>query len=518
MKFRPLKYIVAGVVSILIPGMFILLTLKLEEKPKVEYIIDPEIKQEVTALKRTIEELRKELGKGEEERKRPDTKSSSLDINLKGLPEAIVTELTPPNSSPTIVIPPSGGTTAPYTTASVITSYNEQLKAFIDCPICQNLKDSIEGRRKIKNYCRNYNAAARKAVFLQSTIAKVGDSNDGSDYGDLKDEILTILNELKFYFELLVKEIGFKNISCPNLVEVLKRFDYKLDQSKPSKIFDSIELSNKIGGKNDLGGFSGLEIKNFDPETNEVTLLAVSDGSQKPPGLMTEFSIKLDSNMLLKDSFKIYNTHKLDSLSPESIRIKDNDKQFVYGTSEFGNDPRPDWKEIWVSTLEGALSQRIKLEFEFPFSYNAGLEGMELFDSKIVVALEKLNSSGQSKFYIFNAKSGELVIDPFSYTLSVPCANANYGISEILHYKDYKFLVLERGLCGKTSYSRIYLFDLLGNEGKKLVHEFGNSKNFEGMCWGPDISRYEKTLFVISDNNYKGVSELVMLGLNLNQL
>ena len=153
----------------------------------------------------------------------------------------------------------------------------------------------------------------------------------------------------------------------------------------------------------------------------------------------------------------------------------------------------------------------------------------------------------------FNKDSGEPT-DQFAYKLDgIAKLPINYfavnGVTEILEYAENKFLVLERsysagyGSHGNTV--KIFEVDaskasktlninrLKGEEyklaTKKLLFNFNSVEdqltkgiidNIEGMCFGPQLENGNRSLILVSDNNFnsfaKQINQFILLEININ--
>jgi hypothetical protein len=132
------------------------------------------------------------------------------------------------------------------------------------------------------------------------------------------------------------------------------------------------------------------------------------------------------------------------------------------------------------------------------------------------------------------------VLGQYAYALdAIPAApatgkNADNGVSEILPLNSHQLLVLERAGVQQAdstykNYVRLYLVDTDGASNidgvaalvgatytplkKRLVHDLntlGLSKvdNLEGMAWGPLLANGNRSLVLVSDNNFNAASQI----------
>lgn len=153
---------------------------------------------------------------------------------------------------------------------------------------------------------------------------------------------------------------------------------------------------------------------------------------------------------------------------------------------------------------------------------NAAIEGMCMLDSfNILTATEAAlfaDKNPESIMTLMNL-SEAWNIKPtiqFRYPLNPENGIAS-GLSEVLCLSENQILTLERGVSLEKSGMKynvlLYKVDLDRKEAgkikvgeKKLIYDFkthSQAENFEGMTLGPLIDGKFKSLFVISDNNFK---------------
>ncbi|MFI6029143.1 esterase-like activity of phytase family protein [Amycolatopsis magusensis] len=98
--------------------------------------------------------------------------------------------------------------------------------------------------------------------------------------------------------------------------------------------------------------------------------------------------------------------------------------------------------------------------------------------------------------------------EPIFAQADPPGAFANNGVTSILHAEHNRFLIMERSfVTGVGNKVRVFEIDLTKPGRKKLVTDLSTLglstvDNVEGMTWGPRLPSGERTLLLVSDNNF----------------
>ncbi|MGC7093266.1 esterase-like activity of phytase family protein [Amycolatopsis lurida] len=111
--------------------------------------------------------------------------------------------------------------------------------------------------------------------------------------------------------------------------------------------------------------------------------------------------------------------------------------------------------------------------------------------------------------------------EPIFAEANPPGAFANNGVTSILHREGNRFLVMERSfVTGVGNKVRIFEIDLAKPGKKKLVTDLSTLglstvDNVEGMTWGPRLPSGERSLVLVSDNNFAAtqVTQVIALAL-----
>ena len=336
------------------------------------------------------------------------------------------------------------------------------------------------------------------------------------------------------------------------------------------KIFtDSIELRflDDYIIENDLmiegtkvGGLSGIDYK-------DGTYYIACDHPGDPRFYSSEIIInqnKIDT-VLFSEVIKLDRTSgflKTNTLDLEAIRIDSNSGNIVL-TSE-GAIKQNQKPSIFYVDSQGNFLKNFSLPEYFTSTgiqqprNNGVFEGLTKdFDNEgfwVGMELPLTKDGSKPKLFPtrspirithFNKNSGE-ADDQFVISLGniskIPWMYfAVNGLTELIQYAPHKFLVLERAFsAGHGSYGNtVRVFDVNSENAsntlkiqnlrkekyikatKKLVFDFKSVKkkltdgiidNVEGMTFGPDLPNGNKTLILISDNNFNS------LGKQLNQL
>ncbi|AXB48924.1 esterase-like activity of phytase family protein [Amycolatopsis albispora] len=111
--------------------------------------------------------------------------------------------------------------------------------------------------------------------------------------------------------------------------------------------------------------------------------------------------------------------------------------------------------------------------------------------------------------------------EPIFAASNPPGAFANNGVTSILAAEHNRFLVMERSfVTGVGNKVRIFEIDLAKPGKKKLVTDLSalglsTVDNVEGMAWGPRLPSGERSLVLVSDNNFSAtqVTQVITLAL-----
>ena len=161
---------------------------------------------------------------------------------------------------------------------------------------------------------------------------------------------------------------------------------------------------------------------------------------------------------------------------------------------------------------------------------NSGIEGLSLSSDgqSVLAAVERplLQENDQEKrfvhFYEFAKAESSSPHQDYIYPLSEN--GFMTGVSEVLSLEEKKYFVLERGISPQignaifymTSLSLVDLNDVKIENKKKILRksllnvELG-SENFEAMAWGPSWGKYDRTLWILNDNNFSKSEKNVFL-------
>lgn len=303
--------------------------------------------------------------------------------------------------------------------------------------------------------------------------------------------------------------------------------------------------NNKI-----VGGISGID---YNLKENCFYLIS-DDRSEHDNARFYKASIKIRNSKI--DTIEILSTIYLkndnkqlyirEGIDCESIRVLKNGTNFLIG-DEGGNVGQPG---IRIYDSVGNLVRNLKLSSNFlnDTQNNKSFESLSLLPHKnrLLFATESpLKSDGLESDYKIKGKirlvsmnynTGKQLTQASYFTeLLLPEHRNSYneasvGLSEILSIDEQHFYALER--VGVKIGTYVYDFDCklfyveikkesLTNRNyitkKKEVFNFsavqGGKRNFEGMCFGPEINHH-KTLIIVSDNNFtKEPSTFILLQL-----
>jgi hypothetical protein len=304
----------------------------------------------------------------------------------------------------------------------------------------------------------------------------------------------------------------------------------------------------KVAGTS-VGGLSGLA---FDKARGRWLALS-DDRSEKAPARFYELRLAYDATTfrgaavtgvvtLRTADDKPFPTRTID---PEALRLAGNGD--LYWTSE--GDARAGFSpSLNASKPDGGFLRG----FPLPARYqngdgshgprdNLAFEGLAIApDGKtLILALENaliedgpkasLAAGSPVRITTINAASGEpgpewvYVTDPIRQAPAKPGGFADNGVSEILPLSKDALLVLERGYAqGRGNSIRLYRAEIAGaTDVSHLDHLAGAAwqplrktllldldrlgvilDNFEGMEWGPDLADGNRSLVLVSDDNF----------------
>lgn len=320
------------------------------------------------------------------------------------------------------------------------------------------------------------------------------------------------------------------------------------------KPFGGIQLRTKQYPK--LGGLSGLF---FDQNTETLVLISDDSTEDFPRSyqLSLEFlkgrvEVKIDS----KRNFSIENEPlPLGSVDLEGISKSKEGDFFLASEGRKDNSERTPSK-ILVATQEGKIINSIPLPSKFspaPLSLqldqksgitpNRGIESLTVSPSgdDLFVGTENAlfqdqkqgdcHSRGRSRILKYRvALLGEESPQEFIYqtdTVENLDMCLNFGLVELLALDEFHFLALERGVTLKPPWvsTRIYKVSIaeasnvshlnsvvnhsFKEASKELVYEMQGSfpddilDNYEGMAFGPKLPSGNRTIVLVSDDNFK---------------
>ncbi|MFT4660491.1 MAG: hypothetical protein ACI8XB_000759 [Patiriisocius sp.] len=306
-----------------------------------------------------------------------------------------------------------------------------------------------------------------------------------------------------------------------------------------------------------VGGLSGIDFYNGQ-------YYAICDDEQLPRVYIMDISITdqgiegitIASVIHLRDYENRNYTGKL--IDPEDIRVHPHDGNLVW-VSE-GKVKKGEGPKIVLSSMDGIEKQTITLDtWNIPVErkkgwgprHNKTLEGLCLSNNgqSIWTAMEMpLKQDGKKpklkdgKYPIrisqFNKGDGKLIsqhaymLDSIARPSLVPEGKALNGLTAILTYDKIGFLTLERsyseGYMDGGNEVKIYFTSIDESSDikdvtslkeveytpmtKELLFDFSTIKdslvngvvdNIEGICFGPDLPNGNKSLLVISDDNFQ---------------
>ncbi|WP_189060076.1 esterase-like activity of phytase family protein [Longimycelium tulufanense] len=300
-----------------------------------------------------------------------------------------------------------------------------------------------------------------------------------------------------------------------------------------------------------VGGLSGLD---RDPWTGEWLLLS-DDRSARGPARFYRARLQLDARglhdvrvtgvtPLLRPDGTPYPPGAPDGPDPEALRIDPADRTF-YWTSE-GERAAPTLLDPFVrqATRDGAHVRELSVPPHLRMSTeergprrNATLEGLALSSDgrQLLAAMEgPLHQDGAEptaehgalvRFTFLDKRSGRpgrQVAYPVEPVFS-DAGPGNNGVVEVLAVDRHHYLAMERAYVrGVGNRVRIYEFDVRGASNtlhrdrldeavrpvrKRLLVDLAKLPlykvdNLEGMAWGPWLPTGERSLVLISDDNF----------------
>lgn len=291
----------------------------------------------------------------------------------------------------------------------------------------------------------------------------------------------------------------------------------------------NIEIKESTFENVKLGGFSGAFI-----EGQKLYMLSDDRGRFSEPHLVVFHIQNVNEDISLKPEKIIYIESKSQSKSnyldgegllanENSILIScegDNNSKPRHSPRLFETDRDGKFLRDW-EVPEEIVPEKTGLQKKGILS-NSGGEGLAWSEDKkqVVWAFERPllqdakseKRSFLTKVYVFDFLSKK-IIQNFDYPLrSTDTLMENFkGVSEIVNYKSTNYFVLERSLKAivdkiQSFKSEIYLVDFSKSQGalltKEKIFEIPGDENFEALAFGPSFKGYDKTLWVINDNNF----------------
>jgi hypothetical protein len=301
-------------------------------------------------------------------------------------------------------------------------------------------------------------------------------------------------------------------------------------QETKSKATNQDAIESDLGAFNDsalklidyqmlpnIHGLSGIDWMKVDTVWNEgVRLLGVTDHIGKVPSKLLELKLVLSDGKL--DTSTTYIKEKLNiNINAESIRSI-GDKLYI--TSEGNN------KITGIFTTD-PKGENHKSVFTSKYYNNAGLESLAYDGSYIYTVMEKGDVGAVT---IQKLEVSGKVMTNYKYQIEelIPTGGDITGITEMLHYKDNLFLILERewsGVGAVKSYTEIALRLVELKDDTVIRHKSMDidsllgpklNDNYEGMTWGPDYMG-NKTLVLVSDDNGGGNQHTWIVVLAVNE-
>lgn len=302
-----------------------------------------------------------------------------------------------------------------------------------------------------------------------------------------------------------------------------------------------------------VGGLSGID---FDPISGVLYLLSDDGGSQSPPRFYTA-RLALTADKL--GDIELTGVTFLQGFNlpdPEAIRWHAPSQSLLW-TSE-GNALLLAAPSLQQTRLDGTLVRAFDLPAMFGFGLASGARINKTFEGLAIapdgrsawLAMEAAlrqdgpeptvaAPGGPCRFTLIDiatAKTGRVALRQIAYVPDAipkapvpPSADADNGVVEVLMLDAHRMLVLERAYMAGLSdiernSMRLYLIDTRlatdtlgiaalkpGNHtpaAKTLVADFASFSaltrldNTEGVCWGPKLPNGNRTLLVVSDDNF----------------
>ncbi|APG59975.1 esterase-like activity of phytase family protein [Christiangramia salexigens] len=326
---------------------------------------------------------------------------------------------------------------------------------------------------------------------------------------------------------------------------------------------DLIYENTKVGGLSGIDYYNGSYYLVSDQASNPRIYIANIDIKNK------KFeSIELEKLITIEKTGQFFEAY----LDLEAVRYDSDSKEIVIaseGMIDQSKDPG-----IYRLNEQGELKNKFKLPSYFSSTgnkkprNNGVFEGLtESFDKKAYWTATELpleHEGPKPKIYPtkshiritkFDKKTGDPV-HQFVYKLDgISKLPINYfavnGVTEILEYKQDRFLILERaysagyGSHGNTvkifevdasKATNTLNFENLKNENylkaeKKLIFNFksvrdkltdGIIDNIEGMTFGPELENGKRSLILVSDNNFnsfsKQLNQFILLEIDFKNL
>jgi hypothetical protein len=309
-----------------------------------------------------------------------------------------------------------------------------------------------------------------------------------------------------------------------------------------------------------VGGLSGID---RDPRTGDYVLVS-DDRSGLQPARFYTARIPVSSRGLGEVTFT--GTHPLlqpdgttypkDAVDPEEIRVDPWTGRYTW-SQEGGRPPAPADPSIRNATRGGKfinelpLPANIKVAAGHGIRPNLGPEGLTyalggaLLVSSIESALAQdgpiaTPEHGTLSRFTVQTRTGHLLaqyaypVEPIFTKPVPPTAAADNGISAILAVDAHRFLVVERAFAtGVGNKIRIYEATTHGATNvlrkdvlpgdvqpmrKRLLADLADFRlstvdNIEGITWGPRLPSGERTLLLVSDDNFSAaqVTQIVAL-------
>lgn len=335
------------------------------------------------------------------------------------------------------------------------------------------------------------------------------------------------------------------------------------DFNPPSAAAKSADPLAPAWGASGLGGLSGL----YYAESSR-TLYAVSDNCSRGPARIYALAVELSAEQLRIEPRSVLSlrdtrgTGLSDLCDSESI-TPDPAGGFFIGTENHDEFPDMRWPSILRVAPDGAVTGGLPLPEEFlPESAgahkrgtrdNLAFEGLSVSPSGrwlTAITEEALLQDGPRSSFEQGTSVRLLrwdlakqappeqfryVTEPVPRPVSGEPAILQNGVSELLSIDDQRLLVLERAYVAPAAHqpgtNTIRIFEATLREGspesapllaKRLVLDLDSIRsqlepgkqtldNFEGMTFGPRLPSGERTLLLVSDDNFSATQRTVFL-------